>query len=96
MSRTLHELLVKIIILHFSNHIFETENYEKDFEAYIGWNKGKKLENLDTWIHSEKVSVLKKFFLHLIQKYQWLFIILLYNSSYYEIYLSIMGSFSCC
>ena len=52
MQRKLYELIVKIFILHFINHVFESNNYESDFASYISWNKNKKLENLDTWIHS--------------------------------------------
>ena len=65
MLRKFYELIVKIFILNFLNHVFEN-----DFSPYIAWNKSKKLANLDTWIHNEKVSVLKAFFIQLMNKYQ--------------------------
>ncbi len=68
--RKLNELLAKIIIFHFINHIFNEENLEDDFSIYVKWNQSKNLENLDSWINSEKVSTLRQFFKDLIRKYQ--------------------------
>lgn len=68
--RKLNELLSKIIIFHFINHIFNEENIEQDFRIYIDWNKNKNLSNLDSWINSEKVSTLRQFFKDLLNKYQ--------------------------
>ncbi len=50
--RKLNELLAKIIIFHFINHIFNEENLEDDFSIYVKWNQSKNLENLDSWINS--------------------------------------------
>ena len=69
--RKLNELLAKIIILHFINHVFNEENLINDFKMYICWNDGKRnLDNLEGWINSEKVSILRQFFKDIIAKYQ--------------------------
>ena len=64
------ELLAKIVILHFINRVFCEENLEEDFKQYIIWNDNKSLQNLDGWINSEKVSILRQFFKDILAKYQ--------------------------
>lgn len=61
MTRKLAEMMVRMVIMHLINRIFEPEDYDKNFNYYIEWNKDPNIANLDAWIHHEKNSVLKKF-----------------------------------
>lgn len=52
LMRKIIEIFVRIVILHLINRIFEEEDFKSNFSAYIEWNKGESLENIDAWVHS--------------------------------------------
>ena len=60
MTRKLAEMMVRMVIMHLINRIFEPEDYDKNFNYYIEWNKDPNIANLDAWFII-KNSVLKKF-----------------------------------
>lgn len=38
--RKLTEVMVRMVIMHLINRIFEAEDFSKNFSLYIAWNKG--------------------------------------------------------
>lgn len=67
--RKMTEVMVRMVIMHLINRIFEREDFNKNFALYIVWNKNESIENLDLWIHAEKQLSLRQFIKEITKNY---------------------------